>query len=83
MDPEPDGNRPGRNPIRLPEARYQCAGEYCPSPGYAHRSDLLYLDTNVAGPGFFCPVCRPKPMMSDVDQPPTLAEYLANPLPDF
>lgn len=68
------------NPIRVPEPRYRCAGEYCPDPGYAHKADELFLLTSVLWPGFFCAACRPAPM--DLGQPrtepTTLSRFLAS-----
>ena len=68
------------NPIRVPEPRYRCAGEYCPDPGYVHKAEELFLLTSVLWPGFFCPACRPAPM--DLGQPrtepTTLSRFLAS-----
>lgn len=68
-------------PIKVPEARYQCAGEYCPQPGYQHRSNSLYLHTEMNRPGFFCSTCRPTPFRLDLPgNPPeeiTLEQYLS------
>ena len=79
METQSDGLTPPRHPVRIPKPRYQCASDYCPKPGYVHRGEYLFLDTNVNRPGFFCPTCRPKPMLTNLDEPPTLTEYLNNP----
>ena len=68
------------NPIRVPEPRYRCAGEYCPEPGHVHKAEELFLLTSVLWPGFFCAACRPAPM--DLGQPrtepTTLSRFLAS-----
>ena len=84
MEFQPSADRPERNPVHLPrprrhgdgELRYRCAGEYCPEPGPVHPAGRLFLDVNVAWPGFFCATCRPKPMLPGIPPPQTLAEYL-------
>ena len=73
-------SQPPERPVRVPEARYDCAGEYCPEPGHRHTADRLYLHTEMNRPGFFCPTCRPVPFpMADKEQIPeriTLEQYL-------
>lgn len=82
MDPQDNSRPPDRLPIHPPEARYRCAGEYCPTPGYVHQAQRLFLDTNVFRPGFFCATCRPKPMLPGTPVPQTLAGYLEQATPD-
>ena len=75
-----EGERNGQNPaLHLPEPRYECAGDYCPKPGYSHRaSELQYHDLTIV-PGFFCGTCLPKPLIPETGtapQPRTLERVL-------
>ena len=67
-------------PVKVPEARYECAGEYCPEPGHKHPANRLYLHPEMNRPGFFCPVCRPTPFpviaAGDLPEKITLEQYL-------
>ena len=74
------GSQQPERPLKVPEPRYECAGEYCPEPGHRHPAGRLYLHPEMNRPGFFCPTCRPAPFpLEDAGQIPeriTLEQYL-------
>ena len=67
--------------IRIPEPRYCCDGEDCPSPGHVHRAEELHYHDKTLVPGFFCQTCLPKPLMFEnpdiAPEPRSLAEITA------